>query len=106
VRVLLDENVPFDLARELTEHDVFTVQALGWSGVKNGELLRRAAAHCDVFLTMDSNLEHQQTLAELPFGVLIVRARSNRMVHLAPLVPAIQAALQEVSRGEIRRVGG
>ena len=43
MRVLLDENLPLDLARELLGHDVQTVAGLGWEEVKNGELLRRAA---------------------------------------------------------------
>jgi hypothetical protein len=49
VRVLLDENVPVDLAAELPGHEVFTVTRLGWSGLKNGELLTRARGRCDVF---------------------------------------------------------
>jgi hypothetical protein len=36
VRVLLDENLPHDLAQALPEHEVVTVQGLGWSGLKNG----------------------------------------------------------------------
>lgn len=106
MRVLLDENLPFDLARELSGHDAVTVQGLAWAGLSNGELLQRAAGNCDAFLTMDSNLEYQQQLAGLPFGVIIVRARSNRMVHLSPLVPTIREALTGLKRGEVRRVGG
>jgi hypothetical protein len=58
VRVLLDENLPHDLIAELLGRDVVTVQGLGWSGVKNGDLLRRAAGQIDVFVTMDRKLEH------------------------------------------------
>ena len=43
MRVLLDENLPLDLAPELLGHDVQTVVGLAWQGVKNGELLRRTA---------------------------------------------------------------
>ena len=42
MRVLLDENLPHDLAAELVGHDVATVHSLGWAGIKNGELLRKA----------------------------------------------------------------
>lgn len=41
MRVLLDENIPVDLAGLLSGHDAQTVSGLGWDGVKNGELLRR-----------------------------------------------------------------
>jgi hypothetical protein len=48
VRVLLDENLPHDLIAQLTGHDVITVQGLGWAGVKNGDLLGRAAGVIDL----------------------------------------------------------
>jgi hypothetical protein len=48
---------------------------MGWSGVENGELLRRAAGRTDVFVTMDRRLQHQQKVAELSYGVVLVRAR-------------------------------
>ena len=42
MRILLDEQLPRRLVRELTGHEVRTVQQEGWAGVQNGELLRRA----------------------------------------------------------------
>ncbi|MFA5891995.1 MAG: DUF5615 family PIN-like protein [Actinomycetota bacterium] len=44
MRVLLDEHLPLDLAAELIGHDVTTVRAQGWTGMKNGELLATAAS--------------------------------------------------------------
>jgi hypothetical protein len=43
MRVLLDEQLPRRLARELVGHDVSTAQQQGWISVKNGELLGFAA---------------------------------------------------------------
>jgi len=64
VRVLLDEQLPRRLARELTGHQVRTVHQQGWAGLKNGELLRRAAREgFEVFVTADQNLEFQQNLS-------------------------------------------
>ncbi len=40
MRLLLDECVPKRLKREILLHDVRTVAELGWSGLKNGALLR------------------------------------------------------------------
>ena len=105
MRVLLDENVPVNLAPELPDHQVETVIGLGWEGVKNGELLRRAAGRFDALVTMDTKLEFQQPIARQPFGVLLVRAPSNRMLHLRPLLPAILASLHDIQPGELRRVG-
>jgi hypothetical protein len=105
LRVLLDENLPADLAVELPGVQASTVTDKGWSGVANGELLRRASGHIDALLTMDRNLQHQQNLAKLPFGVILIRAPSNRIVHLRPLIPALLEALQTLSPGELRVVG-
>ena len=105
MRVLLDENIPVDLAALLRGHEVQTVSSLGWQGLKNGELLQRAADRFDAFVTMDRNIEHQQALADPAFGVALLRARSNRMVHLRPLVAGLLQALADLKPGQIVRVG-
>ena len=59
------------------------VQAMGWSSVRNGDLLRRAAAAgFEAFVTPDQNLEYQQNLSRVGFAVVVVRARSNRIEDL------------------------
>jgi hypothetical protein len=40
MRLLLDEHLPIGLSAELHGHAVHTVSGRGWSGIKNGELLR------------------------------------------------------------------
>lgn len=105
MRVLLDENLPHDLISELADYEVVTVQGLGWAGVKNGELLHRAAGQVAAFLTMDRRLEHEHDLGALPFGVVVVRARSNRVQDLRPLVGAIREALTRIGPGKVERVG-
>jgi hypothetical protein len=54
--------------------DAIAVHGHGWAGIKNGELLRRAHGECDVFVTLDRNLEFQQNLKILRFGVVVVRS--------------------------------
>ncbi len=105
MRILLDENIPIDFAAELQGHEVSTVVGLGWSGVLNGELMRRAHQRCDVFVTLDRNLEFQQNISVLPFGVIVVRAASNRMVHLRPLASAILLAVSAAKPGQLQKVG-
>ena len=87
MRILLDESVPSRLGRLLSGHDAISVQRRGWAGIKNGRLLALAATEFDVLLTADKGIEYQQNLATLPIAVLIVLAHSNRMEHMAPLVP-------------------
>ena len=105
MHVLLDENLPHDLIEALAGHSVSTVHGLGWAGTKNGALLKRASGAIDAFVTMDTNLEHQQNVTALPFGIVVVGAPSNRMQDLAPLVPEMLAALRKVRPGTIERVG-
>jgi predicted nuclease of predicted toxin-antitoxin system len=106
LKVLLDESLPRRLARYLPEHEVITVQTQGWSAAENGALLRAAAQEgFAVFLTADQGIEFQQNLQGLGVGVVIVRARSNRMPHLLPLVPAIASAIAEVRKDAVIRVG-
>ena len=101
MRILLDENLPVELAR----HEVASVTQLGWQGIKNSELLRRARGRFEVLLTMDTNLEFQQNIVGSEMAILVLMAHSNRMIHLRPLVPAILTALKTVQSGELRRVG-
>ena len=105
MRVLLDENLPHDLIVELGDHQVVTVQGLGWAGVKNGELLRRAAGLVDALLTMDRKLEFEHDLAAVHFGVVVIWARSNPVQDLCPLIGAIFEALARVKPGKVVRVG-
>jgi len=106
VLVLLDENLPRALVTELTGHDVSTVRAEGWSGAKNGELLRLARERFDALLTMDRGLQHQQNLGVSGIRVVIIRAPSNRMADLRPLVGSILKALEAPPLGQVLEVEG
>lgn len=105
MRVLLDESVPRKLRRELPGHDVSTVIGIGWGGIENGALLRRAAAAFDVLLAVDSNLPHQQNIAALPGSVLVLAAASNDVDELRPLMSQIRELLPRVHPGQVYRVG-
>jgi hypothetical protein len=105
MRVLLDEQLPLDLCAELRGHVVDTVAGRGWAGIKNGELLRRMRGQYDALVTMDRSIEFQQRVQILPFGIVLVRAPSNRLRDLTPLVPSILAALVAITPGVVERVG-
>jgi hypothetical protein len=78
---------------------------MGWAGVENGELLSRASGHTEAFITMDRKLERQQDLAVVPFGVVLIVARSNRVQDLLPLIPEVLAALDRIRPGRLEQVG-
>ena len=62
-------------------------------------------AFCEVFVTLDRNLEFQQNTKILPFGIVVVRARSNRIVDLKPYIPDILSAAGQVAPGRVVSVG-
>lgn len=105
MRVLLDECVDSRLARELSGHDVTTVPEAGWAATRNGELLALAEKRFDAFLTVERNLSFQQPLPRFRIAVVVVRAPTNRLRDLLPLVPEILAALSAPKHGEVTWVG-
>ncbi|OFW36389.1 MAG: hypothetical protein A3J28_17530 [Acidobacteria bacterium RIFCSPLOWO2_12_FULL_60_22] len=107
MRVLLDEQLPRQLVSLLLGHEVRTVQQVGWAGLKNGELLQRAEEEgFEVFLTADQNLAFQQNLQQSGLCVLVVRAASNALEDLHPLVPSILAEIRKAQPGRVIRVIG
>jgi predicted nuclease of predicted toxin-antitoxin system len=100
MRILLDECLPRRLKDELAEHDVRTVPDCGWQGKKNGELLPLAAGEYDAFVTVDAGIEHQQNLTSLSIAVVALRAKSNRIEDLRPLMARLREALSAVRPGQ------
>jgi len=90
VRVLLDECLDWRLARDIVVHEVKTARQMGWAAITNGELLKLASEHFDVFVTVDRNLAFQQNLVSLPIPVVVLRAKTNRLADLKPLMPDLQ----------------
>jgi hypothetical protein len=87
-QVLLDENLPRKLGRELSDFSVRTVQEEGWTSFSNGELLGRAQTNFDVLLTADRRLQFQQNLARFDIGVVVILTRSLRFREIRTAVDA------------------
>lgn len=105
MRILLDEQLPRQLAAFFVGHDVRTVQQESWAGLKNGVLLSQAeAAGFSVFLTSDHSLEFQQNISKRRLGVVILRAGSNALEDLVPLIPAALTTIEAVQPGQVVRV--
>ena len=49
-----------------------------WAGIKNGELLRRMRVLRGL-VTMERGIAFQHNVLVLPFGIVVVPARSNRI---------------------------
>ena len=98
MRILIDECIDRRLAEELSDHDVKTVPQMGWASFQNGRLLKLAEKQFDVFITVDRNLSSQQTLSNFGIAVLVLRARTNRLVDLKPLISKILKLLPHLPK--------
>jgi hypothetical protein len=99
MRVFLDECVDWRLSRELTGHDVRTAREMGWTSIRNGELLALASRAFDVFVTVDRNLAFQQNVETLAIAVMVLRAPTNRLADLKPLIPRLLASIASAKPG-------
>jgi hypothetical protein len=89
----------------LIGHDANTVQELGWSGVQNGALVRRAAGEgFGVFLTADKSIEFQRSVGDLAIAIIALRPRSNDIVDLEPLIAEVLTVSPTIRAGQIIRV--
>jgi predicted nuclease of predicted toxin-antitoxin system len=96
VKILIDECLPKDLAKMLTGHTAKTVVQMRWSGIKNGELLRRASkANFEVFITVDKNIPAQQPTKIYPLAIIVLHARSNRIEDIKPFAAPITDLLEK-----------
>jgi hypothetical protein len=105
VRIILDECLPRRLPRDLQSHQTTTVPRQGWSGFTNGALLHRIEGEFDVFITMDSNIVHQQNMTGLRVNMVVLHAPNSRYETLQPLVPHVLAALAGLGTGAVIHVG-
>ena len=106
MKILLDECVDRRLARDLADHSVITVPRRGWAGIKNGDLLALAEKEFDVFITVDRNISTQQDLTKFKIPVLLLRARTNRLEDIRPLVPGLLKTLDRATAGTLTTVDG
>jgi hypothetical protein len=107
MKILLDECLPRKLKASFVGHECQTAPEAGLAGKKNGELLSLAEDQgFEVFLTVDKGIEYEQNLAGRHVAIMILRAKSNRLADLLPLVSACLAQMRLVSVGQIVRIGG
>jgi len=59
----------------------------------------------EVFITVDANLKFQQNLSALKVAVVVLRAHSNDLSDLLPLVPQVLVALETIQPGVMIEIG-
>jgi hypothetical protein len=103
VKVLLDENLDHALRKLLSPHEVVTVTYMGWTGLKNGELLRAAEENgIDVLLTGDQSLHYEQNLNSRRLAIVTLSAIKLPIIRES--LPEIIIALDNAAPGSLQAV--
>ena len=105
MNLLLDECVPLRFCELIISHVVDHVATIGWSGTKNGVLLRRAAERYDVLVSVDYTLPAQSESEQLPIPVVLLHGRSNKLKHIAHLGPELISLLEFDLEKKVYRLG-
>ena len=104
MRILLDESVPQKVRLLIDgDHVVVTVWFQGWSGLKNGALLKVAEeAGFELFITADQEITYQQNLKNRKMAVLVLSTNNWDLIKAS--VAEIRAAIAEAKPGGYREV--
>ena len=95
MKVLFDQGTPVPLKNHFSSHHVSTAYELGWSTLKNGELLAAAEGNgFEVFVTTDTNIAYQQNLSNRKIAIVVLTTTSWPRIQksVAAIVIAIDAA--------------
>jgi predicted nuclease of predicted toxin-antitoxin system len=102
MKILMDECVPWPMQRLLPNHSCTSVQAQGWSGIRNGDLLQRVEAEFDLFITSDQNIRYQQNLAGRRIAILELSTNDLRRILAASAL--IEEAVGKLKPNDLKRL--
>ncbi len=101
MRILLDENLPRKLKQAFPGHLVTTVGEMGWSGRKNGDLLKLAEEVFEVLVTVDKGIQYQQNFTDRQLILVTLIVVQNKISYLLPLIPRVLKELQVATPGQV-----
>ncbi|MDT3738814.1 MAG: hypothetical protein RO257_04860 [Candidatus Kapabacteria bacterium] len=91
MKILLDECVTKKLKPYLSEFEVYSVVEMGWSGVKNGELLKLCIENnFDILLTIDKNLVFQHNLDNYSITVAVLNSKNSKIKEILLVLPNLK----------------
>jgi predicted nuclease of predicted toxin-antitoxin system len=115
MKVLLDNNLPHELRHllnqaardnETTKCEVFTARFMRWDDIDNGDLLDAAVrAGFDVVITMDRGFEYEQNMLAHDIALVMLRAKSNSIGSLMPLLPQLARVLDAPVKRRVTFIG-
>ncbi len=59
----------------------------------------------ELFITVDQGLRFQQNLSAAGVGIIVLKAPTNRLADLVPLMPRVLGALTSVQPGQLIEIG-
>ncbi|MDQ3009974.1 MAG: hypothetical protein M3X11_04645 [Acidobacteriota bacterium] len=101
MNILFDHNTPRPLRKYLPDHRVALTKEMNWQGLANGKLLAEAEQLFEVIITTDTNIEHQNQVADFNLAMIVLRGYSNGSRELAALMPHVNEALKEIQPGQV-----
>ena len=103
MKIIFDQGVPVPLRSRLSGHQIVTAYDVGWSTLKNGELIVAAEKDSyDLLLTTDQNLKYQQNLVGRRISIVVLQSTS--WPRIQKCVDAISAAISRASPGSYEEV--
>ena len=103
MRILFDQGTPLPLREHLLKHMIASAYELGWSNLKNGELLAAAEGSFDLFITTDQQIHHQQELGGRQLAILVLLTTS--WPRIKTCVQQINEAIDRITPGEYVEIG-
>jgi len=102
VNIVFDQGTPVPLRRALVGHEIATAFELGWSQLKNGDLLNAAEGRFDLLVTTDQSLQHEQRLTGRKLAILVLPTTSWPEIqrHTGVIIDAVDA----IQPGELREL--
>ena len=86
----------------LAGHECTSVPRRGWTGMRNGDLLRLAESEFDLFVTTDQNLRYQQNLADR--RIAIIELSTNDVRRILAAAPVILSAIHDSGPGDFLQI--
>ncbi len=103
MKILFDQGTPAPLRHHLAEYSVDTAFEMGWSNLRNGELLDRAEEDSyELLITTDQQLRHQQNFATRQLAVLVLLTTS--WPRIQSKVPEIKEVISRMQPSDYREV--
>lgn len=107
MRVVIDEDIPDELTPLFRGPGLVVqhVEDIGLKGTKNGLLLATLSGNCDIFVTGDTNLGHQQDLHRFDLAIVLIHPQRLVVEQIKPLIPLAVAAFPAARKHAVTTIG-